>query len=626
MKNAWKSPGLGAALIVLLTVVAYLPALRGGFIWDDDDHLTANPAMTAPHGLRMIWSSLAVSRYYPLTLTSFWVQRRLWGLNPMPYHLVNVALHATNGVLVFFLLLHLRIPAAWLAAVLWVLHPVNVESVAWITELKNTQSGSFFFCAVLCFLRFEAQGRRRWYALALLCGAAAALSKASTVVLPLILLLSAWWERERWRRTDIVRVVPFFALALAMSALTIAEQQGHITRQGTAEWPLALGQRLVIAGKAIWFYTCKILWPVRLAFVYPRWEATTNSVWSWLPLAGLAAGGIVLWDRRRQPWARACLFGVGYSVTALLPVLGLFDVFYFRYSFVADHFQYLASVGTIACAANGIAHTLGRRRLWSMPVGNVVCSALLVTLGTLTWKQAHVYHDIETLWRDTVAKNPDVWMAHNNLGIVLENQGRQSEAIEHYKEALRLKPDYVEAHNNLGFALSQVGKPDEAIRQYEEALRIDPDDVEAHNNLGNALLQMGKLDEAIKQYEEALRTKPDYVDAHNNLGAALLRLGRLPEAIQQWEQVLRIKPHYPEAHNNLGVALARMGREPAAMKHWEQALRINPDYADAHYNLGMALEKAGNAREAVIHYEHALRIQPNYVEAQNRLARLRAIQ
>src|SRR5579862_6911973 len=235
MMSAWKSPAAGAALIILLAVVAYVPAMRGGFIWDDDDHLTANPAMTAAHGLRMIWTSVAVSRYYPLTLTSFWVQHRLWGLRPMPYHVVNIVLHAINGVLVFLVLRRLRIPAAWLAAALWVVHPVTAESVAWITELKNTQSGFFFFCAVLCFLRFEAQPRRWWYALALLCGAAALLSKASTVVLPLALLLCVWWERGIWRWTDVKRILPFFAMAVLMSALAIVEQRGHVVRQGTSD-------------------------------------------------------------------------------------------------------------------------------------------------------------------------------------------------------------------------------------------------------------------------------------------------------------------------------------------------------------------------------------------------------
>lgn len=626
MKNVWKSPGLGAVLIVLLTVVAYLPAMRGGFIWDDDDHLTANPAMTAPHGLRMIWSSLAVSRYYPLTLTSFWVQRRLWGLNPMPYHLCNIALHAINGVLAFLVLRRLRISAAWLSAALWVLHPVNVESVAWITELKNTQSGVFLFCAVLCFLRFEAEEQRRWYALALLCGAGAVLSKASAVVLPLVLLLCVWWERGGWRLRDIARIAPFFALALLMSGLAIAEQRGHVVQQGTAGWSLGVMARAIIAGKAIWFYAGKILWPAHLAFVYPRWEPAANSIGSWLPLVGVVAVGGVLWAWRRQPWARAGLFGFGFFVAALLPVLGFFDVYYFRYSFVADHFQYLASLGVIACAASWLAHVLDRSKLWSTPAGNTICSVLLVMLASLTWVQARVYYNTETLWQDTVLKNPSAWMAHNNLGTVLQHLGRDTEAMEHYQEAVRLKPDYVEAHNNLGFALSHVGKTTEAIAQYEEALHIDPEDVEAHNNLGNALWKMGKSEEAIAQYEKALRVKPDFAEALNNLGVALGRLGRNTEAMEHYEHALRVNPGFAEAHNNLGVVLLRLGRVPEAMMHWEQALRFKPDYAEAHNNLGMALEQAGNVRDAIKHYEQALRIKPDFVEPQNRLARLRAVQ
>jgi len=598
MKNTWKSPGLGAALIVLLTVAAYLPALRGGFIWDDDDHLTANPAMTAPHGLRLIWSSLAVSRYYPLTLTSFRVQRRLWGLNPMPYHLVNITVHALNGVLIFLVLRRLRIPAAWLAAALWGVHPVNVESVAWITELKNTQSALFFFCAILCFLRFENQGQRRWYALALLCGACALLSKASTVVLPFVLLLCAWWQRGSWRRTDILRAAPFFVLASLMSALAIVEQRGHVVRQGTADWKLGMAQRVILSGKAIWFYLGKVVWPANLAFAYPRWELASNAISSWLPLAEVAAVGIILWMLRRRSWARAGLFGFGFFVTALLPVLGFFDVYYFRYSFVADHFQYLASLGVIAYAASGIAYALGRCSLWSTPVGNAICAALLVTLGGLTWGQTHVYRNSETLWRDTLTKNPGVWIAHNNLGVLLQNQNRKAEALDQYEEALRLQPDYVEAHNNLGFALSEAGHIEEAIAQFKTALRIDPTDIEARNNLGNALSRVGKPEEAIAQYEAALRIKPDYIEAHNNLGTVLLHVGRVPEAIGHWEVALRIKPDYAEAHNNLAVALAQVGRVDEARKHWEEALRIKPDYSEARNNLEVASEKAGKHDEA----------------------------
>jgi protein O-mannosyl-transferase len=517
MKENWKSPGLGAALIVLLIVAAYLPALCGGFIWDDDDHLTANPAMTAPHGLQMIWSSLAVSRYYPLTLTSFWAQRQLWGLNPLPYHLVNILVHALNGVLIFLVLRRLRIPAAWLAGALWGLHPVNVESVAWITELKNTQSGFFFFFAVLCYLRFEAQEERRWYALALLCGACAFLSKASTVVLPLVLLLCAWWQRRCWRWTDFVRIAPFFVLALLMSGLTVVEQHRLVLRQGTAEWSLGIAQRMMLPGKAICFYLGKVVWPAKLAFVYPRWELAASATSLWLPLAGILIVAILLWTCRRQPWAQAGFFGFGFFVAALLPVLGFFNVFYFRYSFVADHFQYLASLGVIAYAASGIVYVLGTCQLWSAPVGNAMCAALLLTLGGLTWEQARIYRDSETLWRDTVAKNAGVWMAHSNLGIALAQDDKLPEAVEQFEEALQIDPNLFEVHGNLGHALILQGKVSEAINQWEQALRIKPDSAEVHCDLGMALEQAGKPALAIEQYELALKYKPNMVDARNQL-------------------------------------------------------------------------------------------------------------
>jgi len=609
-----------ALAFVAVTFIAYQPVWNAGFIWDDDDHLTANPAMTAPHGLRMIWSSLAISRYYPLTLTTFWVEHRLWKLNPVPYHLVNIALHAINGFLIFLVLRRLRVPAAWLAAGLWVLHPVNVESVAWVTELKNTQSGFFFFCALLCFLRFEEQTERRWYLLALLCGACAVLSKPSTVVLPLVLLLCAWWERGCWRRTDFVRTAPFFALAFGMSVLTIIEQRGHIARQGEAEWTMGIAERFVVAGKDAWFYAGKVLWPANLTFVYPRWEVTAHSAWSWLPLAAAAASGVILAVWRRQAWGRAGLLGLGFFVVALLPVLGFFDVFYFRYSFVADHFQYLASLGITACAASGIAYVLGRNRLWPSPMGGVICSVLLMTLACLTWRQGHIYRNSESLWRDTVKKNPGAWIAHDLLGNIGMQAGKLNEAMGHFEQALRLKPDYPEALNNLGVALDQVGRPQEAISHYEQALRLRPYYADPYYNLGIALARSGRAREAVACYEQALRLKPNYAEAENNLGNALVALGRVQEAIGHWKQALRLKPDFAEAHNNLGSALLGLGRVPEAISQYEQALRFDPDYAKAHYNLATALDKVGRVTEAIVHYEQTLRLMPDFFEAHYNLA------
>ncbi len=617
-----RRPWLLALVLVVVTFVAYQPTWHAGFIWDDDDHLTANPAMTAPYGLKMIWSSLAVGRYYPLTLTTFWFQRRLWGLHPLPYHLVNVLLHAGNGVLVFFILRRLGIPAAWLAAMVWALHPVNVESVAWITELKNTQSGLFFFLAVWCFLRFDNGARRRWYGVALLCGLAAVLSKPSTVVLPLVLLLCVWWERGSWGRADILRITPFFILALGMSALTVIEQRGHIQRESTAEWNLGMAERLIIAGKAVWFYASKLLWPARLTFVYPRWNLDLGSFWSWLPLAGLVVGSVLLGIRRRQSWARAGVFGCGFFVLALLPVLGFVDVYYFRYSYVADHFQYLASLGLISLGASmgaAVCERTGQRgRDW----GVVAAAIVLLALGVSTWRQARIYQNSETLWGDTLAKTPRCWMAHNNLGAALMLLGRAQEAEEHYEQSLQINPRNAEAHNNLGDVLLQEGKVVDAIARYEQALRIKPDFADAHNNLGAALYQTGKSDEAMTQYRQALRINPGYAEAHRNLGIALQQTGKIDEAIAHFERALRIKPDFADAHYSLGLALARLGRVQEAIAHFEQALRINPDYAEAHYSLGIALQQAGRVTEAREHYEQALRIKPEYAEAHRNLGSL----
>jgi protein O-mannosyl-transferase len=649
MKDTWRSYGWRGALIVLLTVVAYFPALRGGFIWDDDDHLTKNPAVHSTEGLKQIWSSLAVSRYYPLTLTTFWTEYHLWGLNPLPYHVVNIALQAINAVLLWILLRRLKVRGAWLAAALWAVHPVNVETVAWVTELKNTQSIFFFLLALLIFLRFEDGQRGRDYGIALVCGAAAMLSKPSTVVLPGVILLCAWWRRGRWTRQDLLRVAPLVALAAGMSLLTVLEQRRHIEREIALGWTLTAGQRLVLAADAVWFYAGKLLWPADLTFIYPRWELRTDSVVAWLPLMGLLAVAWVLWRFRHEKWARAGTFGLGYFVIALLPVLGFFEIFFFRYSYVADHFQYLASIGLVALVVSLGNMICDRAGKGGREAGRVVAAGALLTLVFCTWTQAHVYHDSETLWRDTLAKNPGALMAHNNLGVLLEESGRITEAIEHFQQALRINADNSETHNNLGFALfqqgdrvnamkeyqqalrfnpglaiayfnigtvfRQLGQPSEAIRQFEQALRLNPNYPEAHNNLGLALQGLGKVAEAQEHYQEALRINPNYVEAHNNLGNIFFSLRRMTEAASEYEAALRIKPDYAEAYNNLGNALLELGRVPEAITQYEQALLRNPDYVEAHYNLGSALYRAGKVSEAIDQFAQAVRLKPKDPQA-----------
>lgn len=586
MKSTWKSFCWGSAIIVAMTVVAYIPALRGGFIWDDDDHLTKNPAMVSVDGLKRIWSSLESSRYYPLTLTSFWLQRRLWGLNPLPYHAFNIALHAINAVLLWKILSRLEARGAWIAAAIWAVHPVNVETVAWITELKNAQSGLFFLLAMLLFMKFEDKGRGRDYAISLLCGLAAMLSKPSTVVLPGVLLLCIWWRHRRWTWKDLSRVTPLIAFAAGMSALTIVEQRHHIERGIASESALTVAQRVLLAGDVVWFYAGKLIWPVNVCFIYPRWELPVDSVVAWLPLVGLVIVAVGLWQFRRDRWARALTFGLGFFIIALLPVLGFFDIYFFRYTFVADHFQYLPSIGLIALGAAGLEFASQRSRNF----GTLAVIIVLFGLGVGSWRQAHVYRDLESLWRDTLKKNPNAWMAHNNLGATLAARGNV--------------PD--------------------AITEFQASLRINPNNVEAHNNLAAALVRQGRLQEAIGHWELVLQIKPDFAEVHSDLAAALMQAGKLDAAVQHYQRALKMKPDIPEAHNNLGIALVRLNREQEAVTQFEQAIQIKPNYADAHFNLGILLEQAGKVQEAIAQYEWVLRIDPNMVEAQNRLARLRA--
>jgi tetratricopeptide (TPR) repeat protein len=415
-------------------------------------------------------------------------------------------------------------------------------------------------------------------------GVAAMLSKPSTVVLPLVLLLCEWWEQGRWQRGDLLRVTPFFGFALGMSAMTVIEQHRRVQGAGAAGWQLPLAKRLAIAGKLVWFYVAHVLWPAKLMFVYPRWDTTAGSISSWLPLAGVIAVGVLLWTCRRKPWARAGLFGMGFFVVALLPVMGFFNVYYFRYSFVADHFQYLASIGVITL---GVAITARLVRERSAQV--VLGLAVGVVLLALSWQHGAAFQNDRALWRDTLTKNPECWLAHNNLGVALDNQGKVTEAIAHYEQALRAEPDYAETHYNMGVALEQTGRIKQAIGQYEQALQINSDYAEAHNNLGNALAQAGRIPEAIEHLQQALRIKPDYAKAYNNLGNAFLQEGNVKEAIAHYEHAVRIESDYAQAHRNLANALFRLGETRLAMEHYEQALRVEPSNAETQNGLAWLL-------------------------------------
>ena len=523
MKDAWRSRGAGAALIIVLTVIAYLPALRCGFIWDDDYYVTNNPLLTETDGLRRIWFSMHhQSQYFPLVYTALRFEYMLWGLNPMGYHAVNVLLHGLNALLVWAVLKRLALPGAWLAAAVFALHPVHVESVAWVTELKNTQSTLFYLLALLAWMKFaDKETTRPWlfYAVALLLHALALFCKTTACTLPAALVLVLWMRNQPigWRR--IAQIMPFLVLGVAVGLVSVWWEScmGHYRED---YFSFNLLERLLIASRAVWFYAMKLVWPTNLTFSYPRWQINSRDPLQYVWLIGCAAVALVLWWRRNK-WGRGCAGAVIFFVATLSPLLGFIRLYTFRWSFVADHYQYVASIGLIALvvgAGTTIAQRAGR---WGRDLGTLAAAAVLLLLGVSTWRQVHVYRDQETLWRDTLTKNPDSWIAHCNLGVVLEDLGKLPEAMGHYEQALRINPGYVEAYSNLGATLARMGRVQEAIDLFKQALRLNPDYVEAYNNFGVALVNAGRVQEAIELFKQALRINPDYADAYSNLGAVL---------------------------------------------------------------------------------------------------------
>ncbi len=543
----WKREWFFCLILAVVTMLAYQPAWHGGLLWDDDANI-ASPELRSLDGLRRIWfEPRATQQYYPLLYSSYWLQQRFWGDSPTGYHLVNLLLHIGCVVLVLKILRLLRIPGAELATIVFALHPVNVETVAWITERKNTLSGVFGLAATLWYLKFDEGRSRRSYALALGLFLLGLLSKTAIVTLPLALLVIFWWKRGAisWRR-DVVPLIPFFFLSAAGGLMTSWVEYGNIGYKAST---LAFSpvDRCLIAGRAFWFQLGKVLWPSNLMFVYPRWEINAAVGWQYLfPLAVLGLLGI-LWSLRR--WSRAPLAGVLVYIFLLLPSLGFLNIYFFFYSFVSDHWQYLACLGIITPCASGIVLLAGQLKSWQVWLERGTTLLLAGILFLLTWQQSRMYTNVETLYRTTIARNPACWMAYNNLGNILYQANRIPEAMDLFKQALRIKPAV--AHYSLGNALVLTGRTSEAIDQYEQALRINPNYAEVHNNLGNALFLRGQTSEAIDQYKQALRINPNYADAHNNLGAVLGQMGRISEAIEQVKAALRIQPNFIRAQDNL---------------------------------------------------------------------------
>ena len=582
-------------ILGVVTLMAYNPAWHGQLLWDDDNCSTP-PELRSVEGLRRIWfQPRATAQYYPLLYTSYWIQQRVWGDSPTGYHLINLLLHIGCVVLVLKILRFLRIPGAELAAIIWALHPVNVETVAWIAERKNVLSGIFALAATLWYLKFDDTRSRRNYALAIGLFLFGLLSKTAIVALPLAWLVILWWKRGTisWRR-DVVPSIPFVCLSVTAGLVTRWFEDVGIGYKSKL-LDLSLLDRCLIAGRAFWFQLSNLFWPSNLTFVYPRWDINAGVWWQYLFPIGVLALLVILWNIRR--WSRAPLAGVLIYILLLLPSLGFLNIYFFIYSFVADHWQYLACLGIIVPCASGITLLAGRKESWQDWLEPAITLVLGGVLFVLTWQQSRMYTDIETLYRMTIARNPGCWMAQANLGNILYRANRIPEAMDLFNQALKIKPAV--GYYSIGNALLQKGRTSEAIDQYKQALRIDPDYADAHHNLGSALDMLGRTREAIEHYQQALRIDPGSSGTHNNLGHALAETGQTLEAITHYKEALRITPNSADVHNNLAAALAQTGRTSEAIEQLKAALQINPIDFDARSNLTKleALQKTAPERK-----------------------------
>lgn len=656
-KNSWLA---GAVLLVVMCCVVYFPFLQGSFIWDDHDYLTNNPNLTDLDGLKRLWFDLRASpQYYPLVDTSFWIEYQFWGLNPVGYHVDNVILQCINALLLWRVLSYLGVKGSWLAAAIFAIHPVQIESVAWIVERKNLLSGFFYFLSLYFFLRFynpdkpfsfnDTQNEKRsWmiYGVSLFFFVCALLSKTSTCTLPAVILLIYWWKQSSIGKKVFLMMIPFFTVSVGFALITIYLETSSVGATGLS-WSFSFWDRFLIAGRVLWFYTGKLFWPDPIIFIYPRWVIDDSIWWQYVyPLAFLFLI-LVLWNLRKIV-SRGPLTALLFFAGSLFPVLGFFNVYFMRFSFVANHFLYLAGIGIIVIFASSVDKFIGDKRYQKAFIAGI-----LIILGGATWSHGPAYKNDFSLWNDTIRKNPDAFMAHTNLGNILYEENKIEEAIPHYKTAIRLKPDDGLAYNNLGSALQAENKAEEAISNFKMAVKLIPGFADAHHNLAKSLLAQGKLQGSIFHYKTTIRLKPDLSEAHLSLGrilyteqktegaifhfkraielkpddslgyiylgSALYVAQKAEEAIFNFKKAIELKPDLAEAHFNLAKVLMEKKQLNKAESFYREAIRFKEGYFDAYYNLGRVLVQLGKHEEAVTQYMQALKFKPDFPEAHNHL-------
>ncbi len=618
---------LRVALLVLSGLWIFYPCLHGTWAWDDVIYLPQNPLLNDPDRLWKIWFAPgSMLDYYPVEATLQYGQWQLWGNATFGYHLTNVLLHIISGLLVWWLLDKLGLRLAWLGGLLFIIHPMQVESVAYIAEFKNTLSLPFFLLAMGCWIDYEKDRRARDYWLALGLFLLAMLCKITMAPFPAVILLYAWWRRVRIGLRDFEACLPFLFISIALGATTLLSGIWHRELHLLPDEVVPLGgffSRMACVGLTLSFYFSEAILPLSPLPFYPLWPLDPPSLMQFLPWPVFVGVACFLW-RKRNGWGRHALLGLGFFVLMLSPFLGFTPVSYMSYSWVMDHFLYIPIIGLIglAVAALGQIEDMLSPLLCSVAVGLFAVIAALLALESHLYAAKFISE--ETLWVYAIKHNPGALAAHNNLGLVYQIQGRLAEAEREYREVLELNPNYESAHNNLGSVLMSTGRLPEAIAQFYASIALDPNYASVHYNLADALSQVGRSQEAIEEYQRALQLKPKFAEADYSFANLLIQLHQIPAAIHYYQEAVQIRPDYTDAHANLGNALLQTGHTPEAIDQYLIAIKLSPNDPDLHTDLGIAIAQTGRLDEAKAQLNEALRLDPHYEAARKYLLKIEA--
>ncbi|MFP4473075.1 MAG: tetratricopeptide repeat protein [Candidatus Omnitrophota bacterium] len=586
-KAVWRRDVLLGVLVFFATGLVYWKAVGAGYIWDDDYWVTGNPILRDPGGILKLWIPLKyLFQYYPVVLSTLWLEFQIWGANPMGYHIVNILLHAANAVLVWRILRYLKVPGAFWAGLIFAVHPIQVESVAWITEIKNVMSGFFYLLALRTYLSLYDFDRKvychepRRFVLAVLFFVLALLSKTVTCSFPAAVLLIVWWKTGRIRKKDIKPLFPVFAAGFVLGLLTVWIEKHEIGAQGT-DWHLSLLEHFLLAGRILWFYIGKIIWPQELLFFYSRWQISDQTWWQYLFPLGFLLLLAVLYARRKS-WGRGPLTAVLFYALTLFPALGFFNVYPMRFSFVADHFQYLAGLGIIALLTVSIvyaAQTLCPKSFRYVPAA--VMLAIVALLGIKTSAQTEVYQNAWTLYSYVIEKNPQSWIAYNNRGSQYFDRGLYKLADQDFRRALSLKPDYADALNNRGLVFYKKGQEQQALKYFSAAIEAFPEFSSAITNRATVYRELGDYQKALEEFNRSIEINPDYYKSFNRRGILFMEIGEYDKAVEDFSRAIDLAPQATLYYHRF-QAYKKLKQWLPALKDLNHLIYLDPQNVQAY--------------------------------------------